>query len=94
MFSDHIYIQWSSVQTNEWTFHGISIAPPLANWFVSMLETGLKSEIEPKMYTRYIDNIFTILFNEKTTNEFNKKLKYLDQDFMFTIHQINLPFLT
>ena len=31
---------------------GSPLAPLLANWFVSKLETGLLNEIQPKMYTR------------------------------------------
>ena len=45
--------------------------PLLANWFVSKLDTGLLSKNEPKMYTRYVDVIFTKFFNQETANEFN-----------------------
>ena len=44
---------------------GSPLAPLLANWFVSKLETNLLNEIQPKMYTRYVDDIFTIFPNEK-----------------------------
>ena len=52
---------------------GSPLAPLLANWFVSKLETSLLNKILPKMYTRYVDDIFTIFSNEKMANEFNQK---------------------
>ena len=54
---------------------GSPLAPLLANWFVSKLETNLLNEIQPKMYTRYVDDIFTIFSNEEIANGFNQKLK-------------------
>ena len=75
---------------------GSALAPLLANWFVSKLETGLLSEIEPKIYTRYVDDIFTIFSHEKTANEFYRKFNNLHQDLMFTMEfntSNKLPFL-
>ena len=48
------------------------------------------------MYTRYVDDIFTIFSDEKTANEFNKKLNNLHQDLVFTMESSTsnkLPFL-
>ena len=75
---------------------GSPLAPLLANWFVSKLETGLLNEIQPKMYTRYVDDIFTIFSNEEMANEFNQKLNTLHQDLVFTMETCTsgkLPFL-
>ena len=68
----------------------------LADWFVSKLETNLLNEIQPKMYTRYVDDIFTIFSNEEIANEFNQKLNTLHQDLVFTMESNTsnkLPFL-
>lgn len=49
------------------------------------------------MHKRYVDDVLTIFFNEKTANEFNQKLNNFYQDLMFTkeiVHHINFPFLT
>ena len=75
---------------------GSPLAPLLANWFVSKLETSLLNEIQPKMYTRYVDDIFTIFSNEEMANEFNQKLNTLHQDLVFTMETCTsgkLPFL-
>ena len=75
---------------------GSPLAPLLANWFVSKLETNLLNEIQPKMYTRYVDDIFTIFPNEEIANEFNQKLNTLHQDLVFTMESNTsnkLPFL-
>ena len=73
---------------------GSPLAPLLANWFVSKLETGLLNEIQPKMYN--VDDIFTIFSNEEMANEFNQKLNTLHQDLVFTMESSTsnkLPFL-
>ena len=75
---------------------GSPFAPLLANSFVSKLETGLSKEIEPKMYARYANGIFTVFSNEETANEFSQKLNNLQQDLIFTMESSTsnkLPFL-
>ena len=75
---------------------GSPLAPLLANWFVSKLETNLLNEIQPKMYTRYVDDIFTIFSNEEMANELNQKLNTLHQYIVFTMESNTsnkLPFL-
>ena len=75
---------------------GSPLAPLLANWFVSKLETGLLKENEPKMYTRYVDDIFTVFADEKAANDFQQKLNNLHRDLIFTMESSTsnkLPFL-
>ena len=42
-------------------------------------------EIEPKLYTRYIDDILLYFPKKKTATEFNQKLNNLHQDLIFTM---------
>ena len=50
------------------------LAPLLANWLVSDLETVLfHKRPEPKMYCRYVDDILCVFRNDKQSIEFNEK---------------------
>ena len=76
---------------------GSPLAPLLANWFVSNLETDLfHKHQEPKMYCRYVDDIFSVFSNKKQGIEFNEKLNNIHKAMVFTMEtsMINqLPFL-
>ena len=51
---------------------GSPLAPLLANWFVSDLQTVLfHKNPEPKMYCRYVDDIFCVFRNDKQGTELN-----------------------
>ena len=65
---------------------GSPLAPLLANWFVSDLETVLfHKHLEPKMYCRYVDDIFCVFRNDKQSTEFNEKLNNLHEAMVFTM---------
>ena len=76
---------------------GSPLAPLLANWFVSDLETVLfHKHSEPKMYCRYLDDIFFVFCNDKQGTEFNEKLNNLHKTMIFTMETSTtnqLPFL-
>ena len=76
---------------------GSPLAPLLANWFVSNLETDLlQKQDEPIMYCRYVDDIFSIFSNDKQANEFKQRLNNVHKDLIFTMETSTsnqLPFL-
>ena len=76
---------------------GSPLAPLLANWFVSQLETNLLNKTKnPKMYCRYVDDIFCIFENKEDALLFEKELNSMHKDMKFTIQTCQdgkLPFL-
>ena len=59
-----------------------SIVPPLlANWYVSQLETGiLNKTTKPKIYIRYVDDIFRIIENKEQVHQFDEELNKMHKD--------------
>ena len=76
---------------------GSSLAPILANWFFSDLETeSFHKHQEPKMYCRYVDDILCVFHNDKQGKEFKGRLKNLHKTMIFTMEistSNQLPFL-
>ena len=59
-----------------------SIVPTLlANWYVSQLETGiLNKTTKPKIYIRYVDDIFRIIENKEQVHQFDEELNKMHKD--------------
>ena len=76
---------------------GSPLAPVLANWFFSDLETVLfHKHPEPKMYCRYVDDIVCVFRNDIQGREFNEELNNLHKAMIFTLETSTtnqLPFL-
>ena len=82
-------------------FDGLSmgqpLAPLLANWFVSKLETELFNKFKkPKIYCRYIDDLFCIFENQVEIQSFHDQLNNMQKDLTFTMptcEDYKLPYL-
>ena len=76
---------------------GSPLAPLLANWFVSDLESNLlEKHQQPKIYCRYVDDIFCVFNNENQTKDFNAISNNLHKDMCFTMEiskSNQLPYL-
>ena len=63
----------------------------LANWLNSELETVLfHKHPEPKMYCRYVDDIYCVFRSGKQGTLFTEKLNNLHNTMMFTMNTIAL----
>ena len=85
--SQSIYLFNSEVyqQTNGWPMAS-PLAPLLANWFVSQLETDLFiKRTKPKMYCRYVDDIFCIFKNKEQIHQLDEKLNKMHKGIKFVI---------
>ena len=63
----------------------LSLAPLLAYWFVSILETNLLRDGEPIMYSMYVDKIITAFSNDKKANKLNKNFDSFHEDLIITM---------
>ena len=76
---------------------GLPLAPSLANQFVSQLETDLLNKTtKPKIYCRYVDDIFCIFENKEQVHLFDEELNKMHKDMIFVIktcQEGKLPFL-
>ena len=80
---------------------GSPLAPILANWFVSKVETKLLDNPlikPPKFYRRYVDDIFAVFENEKDRDVFYNHLNSAHKNLRFTMENVDtasksLPFL-
>ena len=91
MFNGTVY------QQTDGLLMGSPLASLLANWFVSQLETNLLNKTKnPKMYCRYVDDIFCIFENKEEAHLFEKELNSMYKDMKFVIQTCQdrkLPFL-
>ena len=74
-----------------------NLATLLANWFVCSFDTVLfNKHPEPKMYCRYVDDIYCVFRSGKQGTLFTEKLNNLHNTMMFTMNtsiKNELPFL-
>ena len=91
MFNGTVYQQTNGLSM------GSPLSPLLANWFVSQLETELLNKTaRPKMYCRYVDDIFCIFQNKEQIHQFDEKLNNMHKDMTFVIQTCQegkLPYL-
>ena len=65
---------------------GSPLAPLLANRLISQSETELLNKTKnPKMYCRYVNNIFCIFENKEQAHLFEKELKTMHKDMKIVI---------
>ena len=76
---------------------GSPLAPLLANWFVSKLETELLNNFKkPKIFCRYVDDLFCIFENQDEIQPFYDQLNSMHKDLTFTMQTCDedkLPYL-
>ena len=69
------------------------LAPLLANWFVSKINTQLLEKdlnCKPKFFRWYVDDIFAVCSSTGDRCEFFKKLKQAHSNLIFTMDINNL----
>ena len=70
---------------------GSPLGPPLSNFYVSYIEDNLinfNSDIAPKFYSRYVDDVFVIFFNPDHYIEFLNHLNSVSKPLKFTFEQM------
>ena len=71
LYKDELYQQISGVTM------GSPLGPTLANFFMANLETKLINKFQtskPKLYLRYVDDIFAIFDNQEACSSFFRQL--------------------
>ena len=69
---------------------GSPLGPTLASFFMANLETKLINKLQtskPKLYLRYVDNIFEIFDNQEACSSFFRQLNAQHPDIKFTVEQ-------
>ena len=69
---------------------GSPLGPTLANFFLGYLETKLLSnncDVTPKLYLRYIDDIYAVFNNPTLSEHFLKTLNTLHKNIKFTLEK-------
>ena len=92
LYKDTLYKQIDGVTI------GCSLGPTLANFFMAHMENQLLCndlEASPKLYLRYVDNIFTIFDNNQSCTKFLEKFNTLHPNIKFTLEQAKntIPFV-
>ena len=95
LYNGHVYQQTDGLAM------GSPLAPILANWFVSKIESKLLEDTnikQPKFYKRYVDDIFAVFHCETDKNEFFTHLNNAHKNLQFTMEEMcntsrSLPFL-
>ena len=77
---------------------GSPLGPTLANFFLGTIETALfekQDDVHPKLYARYIDDVYAIFDAEQDYKEFFNTLNSLHPNLSFTVETAtdSLPFL-
>ena len=92
LYKDTLYKQIDGVTM------GCPLGPTLANFFMAHMENQLlcnDQEASPKLYLRYIDDIFAIFDNDQSCTKFLEKLNTQHPNIKFTLEQAKntIPFL-
>ena len=92
MYNKAVYTQIDGVQM------GSPLGPTLANWFMGDIERnifGNKKDFYPKLYTRYVDNVFAIFKSSEDATKFLEVLNSQHENLQFTVEwpKGTLPFL-
>ena len=92
IYKDRMY------QQTEGVIMGSPLGPTLANFFMADLETKLlntPSPENPKIYLRYVDDIYAIFQDSDSCTKFLKKLNCQHPNIKFTVEKATntLPFL-
>ena len=77
---------------------GCSLGPTIANFFMAHMENQLlcnDPEASPKLYLRYIDDIFAIFDNDQSCTKFLERFNTQHPNIKFTLEQAKntIPFL-
>ena len=89
-FNDKIYRQTDGVAM------GSPLGPALANNFVGFYEKKIPEEEYPRMYFRFVDDVFSYFANQSRSVEFFERLNGLHEALRFTQEgerECSLPFL-
>ena len=84
LYKDTLYKQIDGVTM------GCPLGPTLANFFMAHMENQLlcnDQEASPKLYLRYIDDIFAIFDNDQSCTKFLEKLNTQHPNIKFTLEQ-------
>ena len=92
LYKDKLFQQHDGVSM------GSPLAPTMANFFWSSLENKLlqtQSEFYPKLYLRYVDNIFAVFDNDEKCSKFLDLLNTQHKNIKFTMEHLleTIPFL-
>ena len=69
---------------------GSPLGPTLANFFLATVETKLLTQnldCSPKLYLRYVDDIFAIFEEEKSSSKFLEVLNHQNKNLEFTMEK-------
>ena len=67
---------------------GSPLGPTLANWFMGDIERnifGNKKDFYPKLYTRYVDDVFAIFKSSEDATKFLEVLNSQHENLQFTV---------
>ena len=70
---------------------GSPLGPPLANFYVSFIEDeciNFNSDIAPKFYSRYVDDVFSVFINSDSSDDFLKHLNDVSNPLRFTCEKM------
>ena len=84
LYKDELYQQINGVTM------GSPLGPTLANFFMANLETKLINKLQtskPKLYLRYVNDIFAIFDNQEACSSFFRQLNAQHPDIKFTVEQ-------
>ena len=87
LYKDTLYKQIDGITM------GCPLGPTLANFFMDHMENQLLCndlESSPKLYLRYIDDIFTIFDDDQSCTKFLEKLNTQHPNIKFTLEQLRI----
>ena len=92
LYKDKLYQQHDGVSM------GSPLAPTLANFFLAHIENklfGKQSDFHPKLYSRYVDDIFAVINNSDHCTKFLDLLNSQHNNIKFTVElpSDTIPFL-
>ena len=85
LFNDEIWLQ------TDGNSMGSPLGPPLANFYVSFIEDeciDFNSDIAPKFYSRYVDDVFSVFINSDSSDDFLSHLNDVSSPLRFTIEKM------
>ena len=92
LFNNKLYQQHDGVSM------GFLLVPTLANFFLAHIKNkllGKQSDFHPKLYSRYVDNIFAVFYNSDHCTKFVDLLNSQHNNIKFTVELLSdtIPFL-